>query len=36
MLEIMFELPDREPGQTYLLNEKVVLGQESLFAQAAA
>ena len=30
------ELPDREPGQTYLLNEKVVLGQESLFSQAAA
>ena len=36
MLEIMFELPDREPGQTYTLNEKVVLGQESLFNQAAA
>jgi ATP-dependent Clp protease ATP-binding subunit ClpX len=36
MLEIMFELPDRQPGQTYVLNEKVVLGQESLFSQAAA
>ncbi len=36
MLDIMFELPDRPPGQTYVLNEKVIRGEESLFAQAAA
>ena len=36
MLDIMFDLPDREPGQTYVLNERVVRGEESLFAHAAA
>jgi ATP-dependent Clp protease ATP-binding subunit ClpX len=36
MLDIMFELPDREPGQTYLLTDRVVRGEESLFSHAAA
>jgi ATP-dependent Clp protease ATP-binding subunit ClpX len=36
MLDIMFELPDREPGQTYLLTDGVVRGEESLFSHAAA
>ena len=36
MLEIMFELPEREPGQSYLITEKVVKGEESLFSPTAA
>ncbi len=36
MLDIMYELPDREPGQTYVLTDRVVRGEESLFNQAAA
>ena len=32
MLDIMFELPDREPGQKYVLTDKIVRGEESLFA----
>jgi ATP-dependent Clp protease ATP-binding subunit ClpX len=36
MLDIMFELPEREPGRTYVINEKVVRGEESLFSPSAA
>ena len=36
MLDIMFELPDRAPGQKYVLNEKVVRGEESLFTHEVA
>ena len=36
MLDIMYELPDRPPGQTYVLTDRVVRGEESLFDQAAA
>ena len=36
MLDIMFELPDRPPGQKYVLTDKVVRGEESLFAHDAA
>ncbi len=36
MLDIMYELPDRPSGQKYLLNDRVVRGEESLFAGAAA
>jgi ATP-dependent Clp protease ATP-binding subunit ClpX len=36
MLDIMFELPDRPAGQVYVINERVVRGEESLFNQAAA
>ena len=36
MLDIMYELPDRAAGQTYLLNDRVVRGEESLFEHAAA
>jgi ATP-dependent Clp protease ATP-binding subunit ClpX len=35
MLDIMFELPDREPGHTYTISEKVVKGEEPLFNPAA-
>jgi ATP-dependent Clp protease ATP-binding subunit ClpX len=31
MLDIMFELPERAPGRTYTINERVVRGEESLF-----
>ncbi|WP_435010628.1 ATP-dependent Clp protease ATP-binding subunit ClpX [Tundrisphaera lichenicola] len=36
MLDIMYELPDREPGQTYELTDGVVRGEDSLFNHAAA
>jgi ATP-dependent Clp protease ATP-binding subunit ClpX len=36
MLDIMFELPERAPGQTYVVTEGVVRGEESLFSQTAA
>ena len=36
MLDIMFELPEREPGKTYTITEKVVRGDEPLFKPSAA
>ncbi|MBX6315070.1 MAG: ATP-dependent Clp protease ATP-binding subunit ClpX [Isosphaeraceae bacterium] len=36
MLDIMYDLPERQPGQTYVINERVVRGEEPLFAQEAA
>ena len=30
MLDIMFDLPERQPGQTYTITEGVVQGKESL------
>ncbi|MBV8232498.1 MAG: ATP-dependent Clp protease ATP-binding subunit ClpX, partial [Planctomycetaceae bacterium] len=36
MLDIMFELPDRPEGHTYIINERVVRGEEPLFTQDAA
>ena len=36
MLDIMFELPDRPQGHTYVINEHVVRGEEPLFGPAAA
>ena len=36
MLDIMFELPDRQPHQKYTLTDKVVRGEESLFQHEAA
>ena len=36
MLDIMFELPEREAGQTYTITDKVVRGEESLFTTTAA
>jgi ATP-dependent Clp protease ATP-binding subunit ClpX len=36
MLDIMYELPEREEGQTYTVTERVVRGEESLFNPAAA
>jgi ATP-dependent Clp protease ATP-binding subunit ClpX len=36
MLDIMFELPEREPGRTYTINDKVVRGEEKLFNPSAA
>ena len=35
MLEIMYDLPDREPGQSYTVTEAVVRKEESLFDQPA-
>jgi ATP-dependent Clp protease ATP-binding subunit ClpX len=35
MLDIMFELPDRPQNQTYVINERVVRGEEPLFHKAA-
>ena len=31
MLDIMYDLPEREPGQTYTITEQVVRGETSLF-----
>jgi ATP-dependent Clp protease ATP-binding subunit ClpX len=36
MLDIMFELPEREAGKTYTITEKVVRGDEPLFKPSAA
>jgi ATP-dependent Clp protease ATP-binding subunit ClpX len=36
MLEIMYELPERQRGQTYTINEQVVRGEEQLFGPTAA
>jgi ATP-dependent Clp protease ATP-binding subunit ClpX len=36
MLDIMYELPEREPGKTYTITGKVVRGEESLFSTSAA
>ncbi|MBV8675589.1 MAG: ATP-dependent Clp protease ATP-binding subunit ClpX, partial [Planctomycetaceae bacterium] len=36
MLDIMYELPDRPEGHTYIINERVVRGEEPLFTQDAA
>jgi ATP-dependent Clp protease ATP-binding subunit ClpX len=36
MLDIMYELPEREPGRTYTINDRVVRGEEALFSPNAA
>jgi ATP-dependent Clp protease ATP-binding subunit ClpX len=36
MLDIMYELPERAPGETYTITERVVRGEEPLFHQGAA
>jgi ATP-dependent Clp protease ATP-binding subunit ClpX len=36
MLDIMYDLPERPGGQTYVINDRVVRGEESVFSQAAA
>jgi len=36
MLDIMYELAEREPGRTYTITDKVVRGEESLFGNHAA
>jgi ATP-dependent Clp protease ATP-binding subunit ClpX len=33
MLDIMFDLPDRPPGQTYTVTDRVVRGEEPLFRE---
>jgi ATP-dependent Clp protease ATP-binding subunit ClpX len=35
MLDIMYELPERPTGQTYLITDRVVRGEESVISQAA-
>jgi ATP-dependent Clp protease ATP-binding subunit ClpX len=36
MLDIMYELPERQPGQTYTISEEVVRGERRLFDASAA
>lgn len=36
MLDVMYELPERPEGHTYIINERVVRGEESPLDQAAA
>jgi ATP-dependent Clp protease ATP-binding subunit ClpX len=36
MLDIMYDLPEREPGKTYTITERVVRGEEPLFSPNAA
>jgi ATP-dependent Clp protease ATP-binding subunit ClpX len=36
MLEIMYELPERQPGQAYTITEQVVRGEEQLLGPTAA
>ena len=36
MLDIMYDLPERQAGQTYTVTEQVVRGEESLFGPEAA
>ena len=31
MLDIMFDLPEQEPGQKFIITKDVVLGKKSLF-----
>ena len=31
MMDIMFELPDQEQGQTYVINDDIVEGRDQLF-----
>jgi ATP-dependent Clp protease ATP-binding subunit ClpX len=35
MLDIMYDLPERATGQSYLITDRVVRGEESVIAQAA-
>jgi ATP-dependent Clp protease ATP-binding subunit ClpX len=35
MLDIMYDLPERAAGQTYVITDRVVRGEESVIAQAA-
>ena len=36
MLDIMYDLPERQPGQTYTITEQVVRGEKSLFGPEGA
>ncbi len=36
MLDIMYDLPERQPGQTYTISEPVVRGEKSLFGPEGA
>jgi ATP-dependent Clp protease ATP-binding subunit ClpX len=36
MLDIMYDLPERQPGQTYTISEPVVRGEKSLFGPELA
>ena len=36
MLDIMYDLSERQPGQTYTITEDVVTGKTSLFGPEAA
>jgi ATP-dependent Clp protease ATP-binding subunit ClpX len=35
MLDMMFDLPERPPGQTYTITDKIVRGEEPLFSSAS-
>jgi ATP-dependent Clp protease ATP-binding subunit ClpX len=36
MLEFMYDLPERQPGQTYTIAEQIVRGEMSLFGPDGA
>jgi ATP-dependent Clp protease ATP-binding subunit ClpX len=36
MLDVMYDLPERAPGQTYVIDDRVVRGEASVFDGAAA
>jgi ATP-dependent Clp protease ATP-binding subunit ClpX len=36
MLDIMYDLPERPVGETYVITDRVVRGEESVFSQVAA
>src|SRR5205823_12518093 len=36
MLDIMYELPEREPGRSYTITDQVVRGEAPLFSPSAA
>jgi ATP-dependent Clp protease ATP-binding subunit ClpX len=36
MLDIMYDLPERQPGQTYTITEEVVRGEKALFGPEGA
>ena len=36
MLDVMYDLPERAPGQTYVIDDRVVRGEASMFDGAAA
>ena len=36
MFEILFELPDQEPGRTYSITPEIIRGEDTLFPDQKA